>query len=331
MVDIVQDIYKSFLTPKNIQVQGITPSHSKIVLEPLERGFGHTLGNALRRILLSSMLGAAIVEVEIDGVQHEYSSIEGVREDVVDILLNLKGIAIRLQGREEVTLTLHKEGAGPVTAADIAPEHDVEILNPHHVIAHLTKDGKISMKLKVRIGRGYQPVASRVGEEESKPVGVLQLDASFSPVRRVTYEVENARVEKRTDLDKLIIELETNGTLDPEDAIRRSATILQHQLCAFVELQHDMSGKLEERSDRVDPILLRPVDDLELTVRAANCLKAENIYYIGDLVQRTENDLLKTPNLGKKSLTEIKTVLAQRGLSLGMILEQWPPADFLDK
>lgn len=327
----MQEIYKSFLTPKNIQVQAISPTQSKIVLEPLERGFGHTLGNALRRILLSSMPGAAPVEVQIENVLHEYSSLEGVREDVVDILLNLKGVAIKLHGREEVTLTLNKSGAGPVTAGDISPEHDVEIVNPHHVLAHLTKDGKLSMKVKVAVGRGYQPVAMRTSESTDNPVGILQLDASFSPVRRVTYEVDNARVEKRTDLDKLIIEIETNGTLEPEEAIRRSATILQHQLAAFVELQHDASSESIERKDRIDPLLLRPVDDLELTVRAANCLKAENIYYIGDLVQRTENDLLKTPNLGKKSLTEIKTVLAQRGLSLGMILEQWPPADLQER
>lgn len=328
----MQDIYKTFLTPQNIQVQFLSPRHSRILLEPLERGFGHTLGNALRRILLSSMSGAAIVEAQVDGVVHEYSSKEGVREDMVDILLNLKEVAIRLQGREEVMLTLHKKGEGPVLAGDIQPEHDVEIVNPQHVIAHLTGNGEISMRLKVRMGRGYEPASAREQERESgKPVGVLLLDASYSPVKRVTYAVENARVEKRTDLDKLIIELETNGTLDPEEAIRRSATILQHQLAAFVELQHEEERKSEEKRDQVDPLLMRPVDDLELTVRAANCLKAENIYYIGDLVQRTENDLLKTPNLGKKSLTEIKTVLAQRGLSLGMSLQSWPPADLHEK
>lgn len=327
----MQDVYKSFLTPKNIQVQAISPTHSKIVLEPLERGFGHTLGNALRRILLSSMPGAAVAEASIEGVLHEYSSIEGVREDVVDILLNLKGLAIKLHNREEATLTLSKQGSGPVTGEDITLDHDVEIINPHHVIAHLTKDGSINMKLKVTTGRGYQPVSLRKAEDEERSVGMLHLDASFSPVQRVTYQVENARVEKRTDLDKLILELETDGTLDPEEAIRRSATILQHQLAAFVELQHEDLAETEEGHDQVDPILLRPVDDLELTVRAANCLKAENIYYIGDLVQRTENDLLKTPNLGKKSLTEIKTVLAQRGLSLGMILESWPPADLVER
>jgi len=328
----MQDVYKNFLTPKNIQVQAISPLHSKIILEPLERGFGYTLGNALRRILLSSMPGAAIIEAQVENVLHEYSSVEGLREDMVDVLLNLKGVAIKLEGRDEVTLTLHKKGSGPVTAGDITPEHDVEIMNPEHVIANLTGDGEINMKLKVVMGRGYQPASARQSEsDESRPVGALYLDASFSPVSRVTYSVDNARVEKRTDLDKLIIELETDGTLDPEEAIRRSATILQHQLATFVELQHEESLHTEDQKEQIDPILLRPVDDLELTVRAANCLKAENIYYIGDLVQRSENDLLKTPNLGKKSLMEIKSVLSQRGLSLGMIIDGWPPADLLER
>lgn len=319
------DIYKNFLTPKNIQVQVLNPNTFRITLEPLERGFGHTLGNALRRVLLSSMPGAAITDVEIDGVQHEYSSLEGVGQDVVDILLNLKGVAIKLSGRESVVLHLKKKGVGPVVAGDIEVGHDVEIVNPHHVIAHLTKDVELNMRLKVELGRGYQPASLRA--DESRAVGSLLLDASFSPVRRVTYQVENARVEKRTDLDKLIIELETNGTLSPEDAVRYSATILQHQLSAFVDLQHEERIQADESHAKMDPILLRPVDDLELTVRAANCLKAENIYYIGDLVQRSENDLLKTPNLGKKSLMEIKTVLVQRGLSLGMKLDSWPPAE----
>lgn len=328
----MQDIYKTFLTPNNIQVQMITPTCSRITLEPLERGFGHTLGNALRRILLSSMPGAAVIEAHIDGVLHEYSSIEGVQEDVVDVLLNMKGIAVRLEGREEVTVTLHKKGAGPVVAGDIQTDHGVEIVNPEHVLAHLTTDSaEINMTLKLAVGRGYQPVNMRMQGEETRPVGALMLDASYSPVHRVTYQVENARVEQRTDLDKLVIELETNGTLDPEEAIRRSATILQHQLSAFVELRHEESKESSRSEDKTDPVLLRPVDDLELTVRAANCLKAENIYYIGDLVQRSENDLLKTPNLGKKSLMEIKSILAQRGLSLGMGLESWPPADLQER
>ncbi len=327
----MQEIFKSFLTPRNIQVHVISPNHFKITLEPLERGFGHTLGNALRRILLSSMEGAAVVEAQIDGVLHEYSSIEGVREDVVDILLNLKGVAIKLEGRDETTLTLQKKGEGAVTAGDIQADHGVTVVNPEHVIAHLTKDGQINMTLKVATGRGYEPATTRAGAEESRSVGVLALDASYSPVVRITYQVENARVEKRTDLDKLNIELETNGTLDPEEAIRRAATILQHQLSAFVELHHEERIEGSRKEEKIDPLLLRPVDDLELTVRAANCLKAENIYYIGDLVQRSETDLLKTPNLGRKSLMEIKSVLAQRGLSLGMRIEKWPPSDLLER
>lgn len=327
----MQEIYTEFLTPKSIQVDSQSPLHSKITLEPLERGFGHTLGNALRRILLSSMPGAAITEVQIDNVLHEYSSLEGVKEDVVDILLNLKGVAFKMPGRKETVLTLRKNTAGVVTAGDITLEDDIEVMNPNHVIAHLTQDVELSMKLKVVVGRGYEPASTRRDEtEETSQVGLLHLDASYSPVKNVTYQVENARVEKRTDLDKLIINLETDGTLDPEEAIRRSATILQHQLCVFVELPHEDMKRIDDSGDQIDPILLRPVDDLELTVRAANCLKAENIYYIGDLVQRTENDLLKTPNLGKKSLMEIKTVLAQRGLGLGMMIDPWPPTDLQD-
>ncbi|MGI6408417.1 MAG: DNA-directed RNA polymerase subunit alpha [Thiopseudomonas sp.] len=316
-----------FLTPRQIKVDTVSPTHAKITLEPLERGFGHTLGNALRRILLSSMPGCAVVEVEIDGVLHEYSAIEGVQEDVIEILLNLKGLAVKMHGRDEATLSLSKKGPGVVTAADIQLDHDVEIVNGDHVIANLADKGSLDMKLRIARGRGYEAADTRfTDEDDTRSVGGLQLDALFSPVRRVSYVVENARVEQRTDLDKLIIELETNGTLDPEDAIRRCATILQHQLAAFVELQAEAEPVEDKVEDEVDPILLRPVDDLELTVRSANCLKAESIYYIGDLIQRTEVELLKTPNLGKKSLTEIKDVLAQRGLSLGMRLDNWPPA-----
>jgi DNA-directed RNA polymerase subunit alpha len=314
-----------FLTPREIAVEAISPYHAKITLEPLERGFGHTLGNTLRRILLSSMPGAAIVEAKIDGVLHEYSTIPGVQEDVVEILLNLKGIAIKLHGRQDVTLKLSKKGPGPVIAGDIEPEHDIEIVNPNHVIAHLNESGLLNMTLKVMLGRGYQPAIVRTRKVEGKSIiGALHLDASFSPVRRVAYSVENARVEQRTDLDKLVIDLETNGTLDPEEAIRRSATILQQQLAVFVDLQSAplVQEKLS-REDAVNPIFYRPVDDLELTVRSANCLKAENIFFIGDLVQRTEADLLKTPNLGKKSLTEIKNVLAAHGLALGTKIEGW--------
>src|SRR5471030_925920 len=321
-----------FLTPRHIDVQVVSPTRAKITLEPLERGFGHTLGNALRRILLSSMPGCAVVEAEIDGVLHEYSAIEGVQEDVIEILLNLKGLAIKLHGRDEVTLTLSKKGSGVVTAADIQLDHDVEIVNPDHVIANLASNGALNMKLTVARGRGYEPADSRQSDEdESRSIGRLQLDSSFSPVLRVAYSVENARVEQRTYLDKLVIDLETNGTLDPEEAIRRSATILQQQLAPFVDLKSSFITKEISEAQAINPIYLRPVDDLELTVRSANCLKAESIFYIGDLVQRTENDLLKTPNLGKKSLTEIKNVLASHGLALGTRLENWPPASLRDK
>ena len=323
----MQNSVTEFLTPRHIDVEEISLTRAKVTLEPLERGFGHTLGNALRRILLSSMPGCAVTEVEIDGVQHEYSAIEGVQEDVIEILLNLKGLAIRMNGRDSVTLTLNKKGSGVVTAADIQLDHDVEIVNPDHIIAHMNDKGDLNMKLKVARGRGYESADSRrQDEEETRAIGRLQLDATYSPVYRVSYVVESARVEQRTDLDKLVIDLETNGTLDADEAIRRAATILQQQLAVFVDLEGESEPEPVKEEDEVDPILLRPVDDLELTVRSANCLKAENIYYIGDLIQRTEVELLKTPNLGKKSLTEIKDVLASRGLSLGMRLDNWPPA-----
>jgi DNA-directed RNA polymerase subunit alpha len=309
-----------------VKVTPETEQHARVVIEPFERGFGHTLGNALRRILLSSMPGAAIVEAEIEGVLHEYTSIEGVQEDVVDILLNLKQVAVRMHSRDSAELSISKKGPGPVTAGDIKLDHDVEILNPDLVIANLTKAGELRMILKVIRGRGYRPATQRASfEEQAGPIGRLQLDASFSPIRRVTYNVEAARVEQRTDLDKLIIDIETNGTIDPEEAIRRAGSILKDQLSVFVDLQGQEEGAGAAAEAQIDPILLRPVDELELTVRSANCLKAESINYIGDLVQRTEVELLRTPNLGKKSLTEIKDVLESHGLSLGMQLENWPP------
>jgi len=327
----MQGSVTEFLRPRLVDVETISPTRSKVILEPLERGFGHTLGNALRRILLSSMPGCAVTEVEIDGVLHEYSSKEGVQEDIIEILLNLKGLAVRLEGKNEAVLTITKSGEGPVTAADIQHDGDVEIANPEHVICHLTGDGSISMRIKVEMGRGYVPAsARREAEEEERAIGRLLVDASFSPVARIAYDVDSARVEQRTDLDKLIIDMETNGTLDPEEAIRRASTILAEQLDAFVELRDVTEVEQKEEKPLFDPILLRPVDDLELTVRSANCLKAEAIQYIGDLVQRAEVELLKTPNLGKKSLTEIKDVLASRGLSLGMRLENWPPESIAD-
>ncbi len=323
----MQRSVNEFLSPRHIDVQEISQTRAKVVLEPLERGFGHTLGNALRRILLSSMPGCAVTEVEIDGVLHEYSTIEGVQEDVIEILLNLKGVAITLHNNDEAVLTINKSGPGAVTAGDIQVNQDVEIANPEHVIANLTS-GSLNMRLTVTRGRGYEPADARISDEdETRAIGRLQLDASYSPVLRVSYAVESARVEQRTDLDKLVIDIESNGTIDPEECIRRAATILQQQLAVFVDLEDaGEQAKAEPAEPEIDPVLLRPVDDLELTVRSANCLKAEQIYYIGDLIQRTEVELLKTPNLGKKSLTEIKDVLASKGLSLGMRLENWPPA-----
>ncbi|MCC5812481.1 MAG: DNA-directed RNA polymerase subunit alpha [Ectothiorhodospiraceae bacterium] len=327
----MQALFKDFLKPRVVDVQADSDRRARVVIEPLERGFGHTLGNALRRILLSSMPGYAVVEAEIEGVLHEYTALEGVQEDVVDILLNLKQLAVRLHAKDEATLTLSKKGPGVVTAGDIEAGHDVEIKNPDLVIAHLTKSGVLNMTLKVAKGRGYEAVTQRQAEEE-RPIGRLQLDASYSPVRRVAYNVESARVEQRTDLDKLVMDIETNGVIEPEEAIRFAAGLLQDQFSVFVSLEGgDMGSEPEHYEPEVDPVLLRPIDDLELTVRSANCLKAESIHYVGDLVQRTEVELLKTPNLGKKSLTEIKEVLASHGLSLGMRLEEWPPASLGDK
>lgn len=310
---------KKFLTPQTIEVQSISQNRAMITLQPFEAGFGHTLGNALRRILLSSMPGCAVVEAKIEGVLHEYSSLEGVQEDIIDILLNLKGIAFILHDKEEVTLELIKNTVGPICAGDIILPHDVEVKNPEYVIAHLTKPKEFKMTLKVVRGRGYQPASLRkINEEYVSEVGSLQLDARFNPILRATYAVENARVEQRTDLDKLVIDLETNGTIEPEEAIRRAATIIQEQLHTFVELQHETADEIVEDLDDINPMLLLPVDELELTVRAANCLKAEHIYRIADLVTKTESELLSTPNLGKVSLWEIKTALQKRSLSLGM-------------
>ena len=320
-----------FLKPRIIDVQNISPYHAKVVMEPFERGYGHTLGNALRRILLSSMPGYAATEVKITGVLHEYSALEGVQEDVVDILLNLKGIVFKLHNAQEIVLKLKKQGPGVVTAADIELTHDVEIINPEHVIAHLAQGGKLEMQVKVEHGRGYEPAINRHKEEENRAIGGILLDASFSPVRRVSYAVESARVEQRTDLDKLIVDIETNGVVEPEEAVRYAARVLVDQLSVFADLKGTPISIEQPKAQQVDPILLQPVDDLELTVRSANCLKAENIYYIGDLIQRTETELLKTPNLGRKSLNEIKEVLASKGLTLGIKLENWPPAGLVEK
>ncbi|KZE30244.1 DNA-directed RNA polymerase subunit alpha [Crenobacter luteus] len=322
----MQNSASEFLKPRLIDVQPVSSTHARVSMEPFERGYAHTLGNALRRILLSSMPGFAPTEVTIAGVLHEYSALDGVREDVVDILLNLKGVVLKLHGRDSVVLSLKKEGEGAVLASDIELPHDVEVINPDHVICHLSAGGKIDMEVKVETGRGYQPVASRVNHDDNRSIGTIQLDASYSPVRRVSFGVESARVEQRTDLDRLVLDIETNGVIEPEEAVRMAARILVDQLSIFADLQGTAVEEVVEKAPQIDPILLRPVDDLELTVRSANCLKAENIYYIGDLIQRTETELLKTPNLGRKSLNEIKEVLASKGLTLGMKLENWPPA-----
>lgn len=311
---------------QHIEVEAENRNRARVILEPLERGFGHTLGNALRRVLLSSITGAAIVEAEIEGVLHEYSAIEGVHEDVVDILLNLKGVALRMFSRDEAVLSLRKRGPCVVTAADIQLDHDVEVVNPEYVIANITKNFELAMTLRVKTGRGYEPVAARRREDtEDSRIGRLMLDASFSPIRKVAYRVENARLAQRTDMDRLILELETNGAIQPDAAVRQAASLLRDQLEPFVDIKEPDDNQSGKPEPPIDPVLLRPVDELELTVRSANCLKAENLYYIGDLVQRTETELLRTPNLGKKSLTEIKDTLARHGLSLGMRLDHWPP------
>ncbi|MCK5770455.1 DNA-directed RNA polymerase subunit alpha [Algiphilus sp.] len=320
----MQGQVSDLLKPRNINVEAVSAYRARVSLEPMERGYGHTLGNALRRILLSSIPGAAVTEVQIEGVVHEYAALEGVQEDVIDILLNIKNLALRLNARDEATLTLKKSGNGPVTAADIALDHDVELINPELEIANLT-GGTLEMTLHVTRGRGYQPVTQRQEDDDGAVIGQLRLDASYSPVRRASYSVERARVEQRTDLDKLVLDVDTNGCIDPAEAVRLAARILREQLAVFVDLEGEAEEAAESQRKEVNPLLLRPIDDLELTVRSANCLKAESIYYIGDLVQRKETELMKTPNLGKKSLNEIKDALASKDLELGMTLENWSP------
>jgi len=321
-----------FLKPRIVDVQNISPYHAKVTMEPFERGYGHTLGNALRRVLLSSMPGYAPTEVQIAGVVHEYSTLDGVREDIVDILLNLKGVVFRLHNRQEAILTLKKEGEGIVTASDIEAAHDVEVVNPDHVVAHLASGGKLELQIKIEAGRGYVPGNMRYLPEETKGIGRIVLDASFSPVRRVSYAVESARVEQRTDLDKLVVDIETNGAITPENAVAYAARILQDQLSIFINFEEPREKKTEEQKTDLpfNPALLKKVDELELSVRSANCLKNDNIVYIGDLIQKTEAEMLRTPNFGRKSLNEIKEVLSQMGLHLGMEITNWPPDNIED-
>jgi len=311
------------LVPTEIQVDDISPNLSKVTLEPLERGFGHTLGNALRRILLSSMPGAAVTDVVIDGISHEYSTIEGIREDVIDILLNIKDMPVNLIEGNTAEISLDITGPCDVTASSFEVPGNVELVNKDFHIATIVDKVNLKMTLTVKTGRGYEPADLR--DDEDRVVGGLKVDASFSPVRRVSYTVDNARFEKRTDLDKLLIELETDGTLDPKMAIEHAATIIQQQLGAFVDLDAIAEQEAKKDQNDFDPLLLRSIEELELTVRSTNCLKAESIFLIGDLIHRSEFDLLKTPNLGKKSLNEIKDVLASKNLSLGMNVENWPP------
>ncbi|MCX7546177.1 DNA-directed RNA polymerase subunit alpha [Marinicella gelatinilytica] len=321
----MSDILAKLLRPKVVDVDERSDYSAKITIEPLERGFGHTLGNAFRRILLSSIPGCAITEVNIDGVQHEFSTIEGVSEDVVEILLNLKTLAFSMPDRDQAELTL-KASKKTITAGDIQLPDGVSVANPDVVICHLDKKTSLNMTMKLEKGVGYEPAANRQTGEESRPIGQLLLDASFCPVKRVAYTVENARLQQKTNLDKLILDIDTDGSMSAEEAVRVAARILVEQLAIFIDFKIEATVEKEEEEEKLNPILLKPIDELELTVRSANCLKAENIQYIGDLIQRTEVELLKTPNLGKKSLNEIKGVLSEMGLTLGVRLDNWPPA-----
>ena len=326
--------WKPLTMPKEVvnDPSTATQNTSRFVIEPLERGYGVTLGNCLRRVLLASIQGASVVSMRIKGCLHEFATVPGVYEDVTNIVLNIKGLIVRLHSDEMKTIRLKANQRGKLTAGMIEGDADVEILNPDLHICELTENIDFEMELDVDAGRGYQ--VAEMNKRVDAPVGTVFIDSLFSPVTRVSYHVENTRVGQKTDYDRLILEINTNGAISPEEAIRSSAKILVEQLAVFAQIDVSETGGFAEptqpRPGSFDPILLRPVDELELTVRSANCLKAENIYYIGDLIQRTENELLKTPNLGRKSLNEIKEVLASRGLTLGARLENWPPQG-LDK
>ena len=326
----MQGSAKDFLKPKLVDSVELSANEYRVVLEPFERGFGHTLGNSLRRTLLSSMVGSAITEVSIDGVMHEYSTIEDVQEDVLDILLNLKEASVGLNASETATVIIEKEGPCQLTVADIeANGTDVSVFNPEKVIATINEGGKIRMTITIGTGVGYDVAGSRTVDSET--IGSIQLDASFSPIKRVSFTVESARVEQKVNLDRLNIIIETNGSVDAEEAVKRAATILQDQLSSFVELEPVVEEEPQPTSDDFPQMYLSAVDELELTVRSANCLKAEQIYYIGDLIQKSEQDLLRTPNLGRKSLNEIKEVLTEKNLELGTEIENWPPVDLMSE
>ena len=311
------------INPRSISIEEMVAGRSaKIVFEPLERGFGTTIGNGLRRMLLSSLPGAAITSVSFDGVMHEFDSISGVREDVVDMILTLKDLDVHMTGDVAETLSLDVSGPAVVTAADIQCPAGVSILNPELVIAHLNDDGKLKAEFIVEKGRGYDPAQDR--EEDDRPKGFLLIDASYSPIRRVAMRVENARVSKKTNYDKLIMEVDTDGSIGPQEAISAAAAMLQAQLNVFVDfdvVEDDTAA--EDEGDNVADLLSQPIDHLDLSVRSMNCLKSDNVFYVGDLVQRTEQEMLRTPNFGRKSLTEIKLVLDSMGLELGMELDGW--------
>ena len=322
--------YTNLLRPNSVEIQRFSSNHMRVSIQPLERGFGHTLGNAMRRVLFSAMTGAAVVEAKISNVLHEYSTLEGVQEDVVDILLNLKGLAIRLYEKDATMVHVHKKGSGVVTGADIQVEDMVEVANKNHVIAHLSDKGELEMDLWIEKGRGYQAAVMRKKKKENQVVGSLLLDASFSPIKKVSYNVESTRVGDRTDLDKLILELETNGMITAEELISQAAITLHSQLNVFVNLEEiKITEQQESTRNEMEELLMKPVQEVDLTQRSANCLKSEKIYYLGDLVVRSEMDLMRTPNLGKKSLTEIKNMLSNFGLELGMEVENWPPANLV--
>jgi DNA-directed RNA polymerase subunit alpha len=327
----IQANWKELIKPSKVAMSasGDGKKSATFTIEPLERGFGHTLGNALRRVLLSSLQGSAITQVQIDGAVHEFSPLPGVLEDVTEIILNLKALAIRSHASEPKTIFLRKKGAGPVTAGDIEGTHDIDIIDPSHHIATLSEKGELNIALVVGTGKGYSPAAER--KDEERQPGTILIDAIYSPIRRVSFKVDNARVGQVTDYDKLVMEVESNGVVAPEDALAFAARILQDQLAVFINFEDiaDESGRRDDIID-INPHLLMKVDELELSVRSANCLKNENIVYIGDLVQKSEGEMLKTPNFGRKSLNEIKELLGQMGLGLGMRLENWPPENIED-
>jgi len=325
-----QKILKDLIRPKRLEVEKetLTPFYGKFSAEPFERGFGITIGNSLRRILLSSLQGAAITSVKIDGVLHEFSTIPGVKEDVTEIILNLKEVRLKLHTEGPKTIRVKTEGAKVLKAGDIVAGDAVEILNPEHYIATLSRDGKLSMEMVVKMGRGYVPAERN--KEENQPIGTIPIDAIFSPIKKVNYTVTNARVGQITDYDKLILELWTDGSLNPEEAVAHSAKILKDQLSIFYTFEEEEETEIaipedQEESEKLNENLFRSVDELELSVRSANCLKHANIKLIGDLVQKTEAEILATKNFGRKSLNEIKEILSEMGLSLGMKLESWPP------